>query len=576
MDLRYHRETDKQFIFCCDSKWKFSKNGIKADEGYTWIEKSDQFKTVNDCTEYLEKHIEELIMSKIEFKSMKPMTKSLLGTGSKSDKIEGNDWGIIQSFMVDPGQFKIDDVVVYRDFLAHNFLDRDKQRFPVDMLKNFARTLPSKSKLLAHMHGGPGEGIYYKSIIQKLSIDETLLRIPDHPNLKIKDHLEEIVKRDGSINWLIGWYYILATNGLRKVIDAGIARHSSISFAAESLVDVKDEDGNILWSEYTGDGEAREGSFVWLGSQFGAGTSKDADSQVIEARLLDIENILRELKVDGNGYETMTLDEITKPLPSEHACRLKSPGQYERFARKNCEQKHDGKCIDVIYGIKKGKSEIQSLRYKIKTWTASEARSHCKGRKGTFEAAAGKDAGDVIPAQKSKKQSGGNIMDKVYFEAEGFDKVLIDPEDLEGTITEVNEAVSEKVTKVTEELSKASESLKEKSNRLKDVEKVFGDDFTGESLKTVNNEYGQLKENLVKDVIKFLQLNELLDNDEEKVKEKTDDLSKRPVKELFEKLTEQQAIYDKAHPGKPTLGDDDKDKKKEELQMVPEDHYTMF
>jgi len=83
------------------------------------------------------------------------------------------------------------------------------------------------------------------------------------------------------------------------------------------------------------------------------------------------------------------------PYPSEHACRLNSPDKYDSFARKNCEVKHDGKCIDIIYGIKgKGKdkiSEIQAYRYNKDTWTASDARAHCKEHDGIFEAASDKE-----------------------------------------------------------------------------------------------------------------------------------------------------------------------------------------
>ena len=75
------------------------------------------------------------------------------------------------------------------------------------------------------------------------------------------------------------------------------------------------------------------------------------------------------------------------PYPEEHACRLNDPGKYDRFARKNCEQKHNGKCIDVIYGIKSGKSEIQALRYPKKIWEVAAARAHCKKQEGKFEAA---------------------------------------------------------------------------------------------------------------------------------------------------------------------------------------------
>ena len=78
---------------------------------------------------------------------------------------------------------------------------------------------------------------------------------------------------------------------------------------------------------------------------------------------------------------------VLKPYPNEHSCRLKPPN-YPKYRRQKCAQKHDGKCIDVIYGIKSPKkSEIQALRYPKNIWTASAARSHCKTREGSFEAA---------------------------------------------------------------------------------------------------------------------------------------------------------------------------------------------
>jgi len=78
-----------------------------------------------------------------------------------------------------------------------------------------------------------------------------------------------------------------------------------------------------------------------------------------------------------------------KPYPNEHACRLEDPGKYKRFRRKNCEVKHDNKCIDVIYGVTKEdeKAERQSLRYDKKIWTEASAKAHCKDNDGTFEAA---------------------------------------------------------------------------------------------------------------------------------------------------------------------------------------------
>jgi HK97 family phage prohead protease len=91
------------------------------------------------------------------------------------------------------------------------------------------------------------------------------------------------------------------------------------------------------------------------------------------------------------------------PYPNEHSCRLEDPGQFDRFARKNCEEKHEGKCIDVIYGVKEGVSKIQALRYNKDTWAEGDARDHCKGRGGSFEPAEEEDA------MKAKHEKRGAI-----------------------------------------------------------------------------------------------------------------------------------------------------------------------
>lgn len=81
------------------------------------------------------------------------------------------------------------------------------------------------------------------------------------------------------------------------------------------------------------------------------------------------------------------------PYKHEHACRLNDPGKYDSFARKNCEIKHEEKCIDVIYGIKAGKSEVQAYRYSTDIWSEKDAEAHCEDHDGKFEA-----------AQKEKKE----------------------------------------------------------------------------------------------------------------------------------------------------------------------------
>ena len=118
------------------------------------------------------------------------------------------------------------------------------------------------------------------------------------------------------------------------------------------------------------------------------------------------ENFQIQVPEEFNSGEAIEKDDVLKPYPHEHACRLTDPGKYDRFARKNCKQKHDGKCIDVIYGIKNEKTEIQSLRFSKDIWTVAAAKKVCVDRKGEFEPASseesfaeGQIAGDILLAE---------------------------------------------------------------------------------------------------------------------------------------------------------------------------------
>ena len=102
-----------------------------------------------------------------------------------------------------------------------------------------------------------------------------------------------------------------------------------------------------------------------------------------------LDEVIRILKsVKDKLTEIAPVD--SRAYPSEHACRLNSPDKYDSFARKNCFRKHAGKCIDFIFGIKGGKSEVQAMRYPKEKWSASDAAADCKSHGGSFEAAKGK------------------------------------------------------------------------------------------------------------------------------------------------------------------------------------------
>lgn len=75
-------------------------------------------------------------------------------------------------------------------------------------------------------------------------------------------------------------------------------------------------------------------------------------------------------------------NEVSFPLPNEHACRISSPGQFSRFRRNNSTSPH------TIIGFRSdGKSALQSFRYPTANWDAARAREHCNKHDGSFEAA---------------------------------------------------------------------------------------------------------------------------------------------------------------------------------------------
>jgi hypothetical protein len=59
------------------------------------------------------------------------------------------------------------------------------------------------------------------------------------------------------------------------------------------------------------------------------------------------------------------------PFPNEHSGRLKDPDQFDRIRRENDKF---GSGIDVIWGVKNNKSEIQAIRFDAKKFSASEAK----------------------------------------------------------------------------------------------------------------------------------------------------------------------------------------------------------
>lgn len=80
------------------------------------------------------------------------------------------------------------------------------------------------------------------------------------------------------------------------------------------------------------------------------------------------------------------------PFPNEHAARQVSPAAFDSFRRDN-KPKGAPKGVSFIFGIKAGKSKLQSVRFSRALWTPDRAKKWLRAHKlktGGFEQATGK------------------------------------------------------------------------------------------------------------------------------------------------------------------------------------------
>ncbi|MCP4259097.1 MAG: hypothetical protein GY774_16550 [Planctomycetes bacterium] len=168
---------------------------------------------------------------------------------------------------------KEEDVYIQKYIMAHNGVDRDRERFPEDLLDDYARTLPGKSFLEAHDKSKLPIGLYFDSDTEKMT--EAEFKVLTGEDIRLPEGMD-------TAKVVYGWIYTLRKDWNQKLIDnleGGIYRHASIGFSATDLKPVKGEFDQILYWEYMAPGESREGSIVYLGAQQGAIVQKDPDIQ---------------------------------------------------------------------------------------------------------------------------------------------------------------------------------------------------------------------------------------------------------------------------------------------------------
>lgn len=161
-----------------------------------------------------------------------------------------------------------DQVYVRKYIMAHNCVDRDRERFPEALLDDFARTLPGKSLLKAHERDDLPIGLFFDASTEEITPEQFKALTGEDPRLPEGLSMVKVL-------W--GWIYLLKSdfnNQIMSNIDGGIYRHASIGFKASDLIAVKGPFDQVLYFEYMAPGEALEGSIVWLGAQPGATAQK--------------------------------------------------------------------------------------------------------------------------------------------------------------------------------------------------------------------------------------------------------------------------------------------------------------
>lgn len=164
-------------------------------------------------------------------------------------------------------------VHIRRYLMAHNFIDRDNERFTEELLDEFAKSLPGKGFFVEghpsswNGSGGPGEGRFFDAATEDMTPEAFTELTGETPKMP-----------DGITNVKVLWgdAYLLKLDGNKDTlakIDGGIYAFTSIGFKAPYF-EVTDERGNYIYGEYRPKGEALEGSLVWLGAQPGATAQK--------------------------------------------------------------------------------------------------------------------------------------------------------------------------------------------------------------------------------------------------------------------------------------------------------------
>lgn len=169
--------------------------------------------------------------------------------------------------------FTADELYIGQMRLANNCIDRDNERFSEFTLQGFVDSAVRKSVLLDHSRSVKSAiGKFFDCELETMPLAQAIAETG--ADLKLPVGVNEV-------QFMSPWFYI-PKKGIEETdlvkLEAGIFDFTSIGFKTKWPVPVNDGLGNILYHEYQGAGETREGSLVYLGAQHGASV-KSADNE---------------------------------------------------------------------------------------------------------------------------------------------------------------------------------------------------------------------------------------------------------------------------------------------------------
>jgi len=561
---------DEDGIICKNGIVKFPKDTNKNKEKY-----DKTFRSEDDCEAWYTERFGDMK----NYDLTQTQYKTLKVNFGKSTKVTTNEWELIQAQMTSPEEFTPDDIRVYHPWVAHNFKDRDVERFRKDVLTAFKNTMPGKPILIGHGRSEPGEGRIFSAAIKKVDIEYALELIGPHPDkaAQVRKHLEEVQEMDGSILWLVAPFYVIKEQELLiRKIDAGIIRDMSIGFRAKKVEAILDDKDKVKWWEYQEGGEALEVSFVWLGAQYGAGNRKTVKDEE------DKDKEPPTKPVDDKDPVASSLDTIEEDiLPDKCFAVIEPTGEKDTEGRTlplNARHlpHHPGvgvsgkvnKC-EVSY-LESALAKMNLIKPVTDKTTAAELRRKAKAHL-------------VAHAKREKLEKwvryGGTSM-KIKLDSIGFEKEfeIGDEESLTSVFGEIEKECAVIVT----EAGDADEKVSKLQPIVDIVKTTFGEAF---NLETLADDIAKLfsqaevgkksKETLIDEVVKLKLLTGFLTDEDDNVDKEKELLASLKADQLEVMKAQFQAKYDADHPPKSTTPELEKEPEEKEKKRsnVPDSRY---